>query len=364
MGATALLASWVLLACAGVAHRSVHASDVHAGGGVVARVGGEAITLAALEHWMWVLAPGHLVPDPPDYARCVARERGLARSVTPAGLRVTCEEQYVSLRKRTLSFLIAAAWVVGESRERGLDPLAGGAAANRTSGVAFSSTAGPQDARLLSRLERDIARLRADVASHRPKITAGQLARFYERSRQSFERSEKASFNIVEQLKSPGAARRLMHTLQSSGRRIDWLIAHNRPGAPVAIHEVRDRPTHLADQPAVWRAIFSGRTHVLQGPLPLFQWYSILEVERIIPARRPSLADLRRVLTARLNKQQDRRALDAFVAGWQERWRAQTLCDPRYAVEECRSQSSSSVSEDPFATHVIEEGIRRAYHPY
>jgi hypothetical protein len=115
------------------------------GGGseVVAEVGHTAITRALLDHWTRIEAivlynqmptspvPRGVVPDPPQYAACIAYLRatpyGLAAKklvLTEAQLRSQCRARYQTVRQTALSFLITWNWIIGEGLERGVSASA------------------------------------------------------------------------------------------------------------------------------------------------------------------------------------------------------------------------------------------------
>jgi hypothetical protein len=354
-----LVMACVLMSC-GSNHSQSSAGKPPTGTGVVAHVGGKALTLATLRHWMGILSPIRALPEPPRYTRCIEHEKQHGARAAEAGLRVGCEEQYLATQKHALSFLITLAWIEEESANLGLAGDRGTQHAVATAPAAFPG-ANREDLRLLEQAESNIPRLRAMVIGRQPAIAPSRIKRFFEEHERSFDHSEKRSFNIVEQLRSPGVGRRLISTLQRSGRTIASLIGHPHPGWGVAIHEVRDRPSHLATQPAAWRAIFSAQPHTLVGPVPLFAHFSILEVVRVLPAVRPSLVDVSGLIASRLKREEDARALDAFVHAWRKRWKEQTLCRASYSVEQCHGYQSAVEIEDPFTAHVILEGVAHAY---
>jgi len=347
------------LGCGGGSHLTSRAGDR-----VVARVGSETITQVTLRHWMGILSPTHQVPDPPRYKRCVQLEQRQGSPANEAGRRRDCEEEYLALRKRTLGFLITLSWVKGTaaSKDHGAPP-ANGRVAQATAmqtGVALAG-GGPDDIRLLEQAEAAIAWLRAGVVHRTKEITANQVGRVYARNIRSREHREKRSFNIVEQLSGPSEARKLMATLRRLGKGIGSLIAHQKPGPPVAIHEIRERPPHLRTQPVVWRAIFSAQPRVLVGPVPLFEHYAILEVLHVVAAHRPSFADMTKTIKSRLKAAHETRALNDFARTWRTQWIRRTQCAPDVVIEQCRDYRGTPASEYPSTARVIVEGIRRAY---
>lgn len=109
-------------------------------GDIVARVGGSAITRAAVSHWMATWAgrdyfelsgrrtvPADLVSDPPDYAGCVTSLEAAAASSPTKGSRLTgaqllakCQQLYEALKLQAAAFLVEAQWLIGMAREMGV----------------------------------------------------------------------------------------------------------------------------------------------------------------------------------------------------------------------------------------------------
>lgn len=104
--------------------------------GVVAKVGPQAITQRAVEHWMSVLVitDGHaipktpdpklLAPRPPSYATCIADAKGgLAEKgtrLTSASIKQKCASLRRALREQAVEVLISTAQLVDEGAERGI----------------------------------------------------------------------------------------------------------------------------------------------------------------------------------------------------------------------------------------------------
>jgi hypothetical protein len=357
--AVGLFTSCVILSCGGLGGHSLS----RAGDTAVARVGHETITLAALTHWMRALSSGQPLPDPPRYAHCIERERLNGASADETGLKVSCEEQYTSAQKQALGFLLTLAWIKEEAARSRVAAMRPDEAlrARSTSPRSVFPRATSADVKVLALVERDISRIRSEVMRRQPRISPRRIAHYYVEHRQSFDRPEWRSFNIVEQIKSPASARRLISALRRAGAGIGLLFAHPRPDAGVAVHEVREKPPHIATQPPVWHAIFSAPPHLLVGPVPLFQHYAILEVLRVFSAHRPSRAWLSQTIGSRLAAAQGRRALAAFVDLWRTRWTRRTVCGAKYLVEQCRGYRGATKTEDPFVARVILEGLGRAY---
>ena len=95
-------------------------------GDSVAIMDGNPITTAAFKHWLYVAAKGQaaqspgspvIVPDPPDYKRCVAslRSEVTGPSVPNKTLKSDCQAAFQQLRDQVLEFLIRSYWYQAEA---------------------------------------------------------------------------------------------------------------------------------------------------------------------------------------------------------------------------------------------------------
>lgn len=112
--------------------------DHHSRDSVVARVNGDVVTKATLDHWTDVEAvlayenepkrpvPVGVVPDPPSYTQCIGY---LARTTAPeagrpaptsAQLKRRCQERRTTLQRHVLDVLLTYYWLLGDARERGV----------------------------------------------------------------------------------------------------------------------------------------------------------------------------------------------------------------------------------------------------
>jgi parvulin-like peptidyl-prolyl isomerase len=87
--------------------------------------------------------------------------------------------------------------------------------------------------------------------------------------------SERRYFDIVERIPTPGAA-----------RQVEREIKAGRLAPRAIVHESLDRSALAAvasDRHAAVKAIFAAPVGVVTGPVPLYRWYAIFVVNRIVP---------------------------------------------------------------------------------
>src|SRR5439155_21755090 len=100
----------------------------------VAKVGDTVITKTEFNHWLTAAAhqqaasaPGQavVVPDPPNFSRCVvAKQTQPVPKGTPKpqanDLKSQCQQEYTGLRDATMQFLISAQWLLKEADKRNI----------------------------------------------------------------------------------------------------------------------------------------------------------------------------------------------------------------------------------------------------
>jgi foldase protein PrsA len=101
----------------------------------VVQVNGSPITKATFDHWMGVAAASTktsatskaVPPEPPDYTACVSHLASTSakpakghKAPSAAELKSQCEQQYKSLERSVLAYLISADWVIDEGSSLGI----------------------------------------------------------------------------------------------------------------------------------------------------------------------------------------------------------------------------------------------------
>jgi hypothetical protein len=307
-----------IVACGCVLALALSACGSGSQGAVAIRVGATDVTAATVEHWMSVFAPGHVVPDPPKYAKCIAHLRAQQSESIPEALEEECREQYEALRQRALGFVISSEWLIGEARERGLK-LPGG--------------------ELDEQARAAESAIRRQLTSREAKITQAQALAYYEQNVAQFGRPERRYIDIVERLPSEAAARRAL---------VD--VVRRRDLARSSYHEVFDETNPATVEPskrAILREIFAAEPHTIVGPVPLNEKWCFFEVTRTIARDVKPFARVRGAIEGQLAAERQRRNLVPLVAAWRKKWIVRTDCRPAYVVQKCSEYRGQRTPEAP-----------------
>jgi hypothetical protein len=304
---------------------------------VAVRVGGISITTGEFQRWMHVLAPEHVFPAPPNYVACIAHQKTLVPQALTTELREECTQQYRTLRKHTLAYLIDRAWVVDEGAEVGIKPSAAEVHDRVAAGLAPGGAA-DADAKFVTEAALVERKLRQRVTESIPPITSNAVAAYFKLHIGSFERPERRYIDIAERLPSRAAARGFMAEVAAGKRSLSsWSTFY---------HEVFDRPRvgEVVQLRASVMDVLAARAHVLIGPIRLNE-FSVFEVTRIVPRAVKPLSRVRGVIERALLQKAQRHKLARYISRWRAEWSAKTNCRPGFVVQKCSEYRGAFVAE-------------------
>ena len=332
---------------------------------VVARVAGQPISLAELEHRVSIEArtSAEPVPRPPVYSACVAHmRRQPSRAPAPADqLRAACQMQLKHFQESALEHLITARWIFGEAThegisvssneaERELDRTAS-ALGGRVRLANISRTTGESKTDLVRdfQLNAVTQRLFARIDSRGKQIGPNQIASYYAEHRRRYLVPARRDLEIVAAPsdKAASAARRALE----AGASFATVVAHEPATQPQPIlaqaGTVHGLPRGFYKEPRLDNAIFTASMHVLIGPVHIPLGYYVFEVTHAWPPHQRSLNEVRDSISEQLRREANAQSRAHFVSQWRARWRASTVCLPHYVVPKC-AQYRGTASEDPY----------------
>lgn len=350
--------------------------------GALATVAGTTIGRSTFDHWLAVTAreqaradrePISAVPDPPAYRGCVAALRWQRlpagkRKPSAAALKVRCEQQYHALKTQLMEFLVQGQWLLGEGRSLGVTVTPAAVRRRvdadikreyprRSDFARFTRATGitMQDPSLrvkLTALDQAVVnRLGANV-----KVTAAQVAAYYNRHRQSVGRPERSE--LLDKLARTKAKAQLAR--QAIERGAAWKAVARKYSTLRASSAQPTEPTAAANgqrEPAVERAIFAGKQGQLQGPIDAPAGYLVFEVTSVTPASKPTRAQARDQIVKQLRVRQTLIAATSY----QHRYRSETTCTKGFvmpAVCGNAPKPSTRTTGADRAAYCVDFGIR------
>ncbi len=325
--------------------------------GDVAVVGGNPISLRAVNHWMYVAAKGQaasspgspvIVPnDPPNFTRCIAQARAEIPALknTPAKqLKTDCQGLFQSLSGQVMDFLIKSYWYQADAHKLGIHvtsaqvqtALAQAKKTQFTSQAQYQSflkQSGQTEADILYRvlINQVYSKL---TARHKQTVTPAAIAAYYAAHKAQFGTPETRSMRIV--LTKTAAQAATAKTALQSGQ--SWKVVAKRYSTDPTTKNnggLLANVTAGQQDQALSTAAFAAPLNKLLGPIKGQFGYYVLQVIKITPATQQTLAQATPQIRTTLTTQYATNAGTAVDAQAKKDWLSQTKCLAAYAMADC-----------------------------
>lgn len=331
------------------------------GGGVpadsVATVGGTPIKRTAFDHWFAIAAAEQtlsggksapVVPDPPNYGKCVAaleaQPSAKGKPAAPAvALKQECQDRYESLKSDVMAFLVRSQWLLREARVRGVSATP---AAVRKELAADVKRSYPKRADFQRFLKvsgvtaRDLQfRAKVNVLMHAIEdavsgnitVTSAQVTAYYNKNRKSFAQPERRKLLMVMGKTRARAQQAKSAILNGS----DWVAVADRysiaPRATTQLGKPLFQPKGQQPPPYV-RTVFQAPRGRVEGPVKTPVGYLVFEVIGSRPASHVPLAKVRAKLEQQLQFQQKQAVIGHFLDRLVRTYQGQTECAKGFAI--------------------------------
>lgn len=335
-------------------------------GDSVAKVGDTPIKKTEFSHWMNVAAISSQqqtgqtgkpqIPQPPDFAACVAQKKKTAPkpakgqpSPTDAQYKAQCKQQYEGLRDQTMQFLISANWIEGEAADQGIkvSDAEVDKQFEQTKKQSFPKEADFQkflkssgmslaDIKFRVRIEALSNKLRDKIVKGKDKVTAAQIAAYYNKNKARFAQPERRDLQIV-LTKTKAKAQQALAEIKGGASfktvakkySIDQ-ASKNQGGVLLAVAKGQQ-------EKALDDAVFSAKKNVLMGPVKTQFGFYVFKVTKVMPASQQSLKQATPTIKQLLAQQGQQTALDSFVKDFQKKWKGKTSCRSGYVTQDCKN---------------------------
>jgi foldase protein PrsA len=360
----ALGAFFVVLATAIAACGSSGGSGAGIPGDSVAVVAGNPITTRAFKHWMFVAAQGQaaqspgspvIIPDPPNYTRCMADARKQIPSLakTPAKtLKTDCSQLFTTLSGQVMDFLIKAYWYQADAHKLGINitPAQVQKALATAKKSQFSTDAQFQTFLKTSgqTLNDILFRVRVNqifqklTARHPTKVTPAAIAAYYNSHKSQFGTPETRNMEIV-LTKTQAQANAAKAALQGGQ---SWkAVAEKYSIDPSkSTGGVLNGVTAGQQDSALSKAAFAAPVNKLVGPVKSQFGYYLIKVTKVNPATQRSLAQSTALIKQTLQSQLTTQSQTAVDNHAKKDWLKKTSCRKLYAMADCNGYKAPKTS--------------------
>jgi|tagenome__1003787_1003787.scaffolds.fasta_scaffold20866976_2 foldase protein PrsA len=368
----------VLTLCAFAAIVAVGVGCGGVPGNAVAEVDGNAIDKDAFNHWLNVAVktsgqPNATVPDPPDYTKCIAEKKKSAPKPakgqpkpTDAQLKDQCKQEYNALRDQVMQVLTSFQWIEGEAKEQGITVSDAEVkkAFEEQKKQSFPKEADYQkflkqydqsESDIMRRIKDDLLsnKIRDKIVKGKDKVTDAQIQDFYNKNKNRFAQPERRDLRIV-LTKGVDKAKQAKAALDSGQ---SWSTVAKKYSIDQASKAQGGKLPAQAQgtlEKSLDSAVFQAKKGQLSGPVKTQFGYYVFVVDKIQKAQQQTLDQAKDTIRQTLASQNQQKALDKFVTGFQKKWKERTTCRDGYVTQVCKGAKAtptpSAAGAQPTAT--------------
>jgi foldase protein PrsA len=359
-----------VLATAGAVVVAGCGNDVPSGS--VAKVGDSTITKNEFQKWLRTASQGQAqgqnqrlaVPDPPDYASCIAAKKkqpqqGKSASPSTSQLKKQCEQEYNQLKGEVMQFLIQSEWVQQEAKaqhvsvsdaevKRSLADQKKQAFPNEKAYQAFLKTSGMNEADILFRVRLDTLqqKLTQKVTEKKSKVSNADVSDYYAKNKKRFAQPERRNLNVV-LTKTKAKADQAKKALDGGQ---GWKAVAKKYSIDEASKSQGGKLPDVAQgqqEKALDTAVFAAQKGKVQGPVKTQFGYYVFEVSKVTKASQQSLEQSRETIRNLLRSQRQQKAIDAFVKDFRKQYKDKTSCADDYKIAECKNGPKEKTNSTP-----------------
>jgi foldase protein PrsA len=330
--------------------------------GAVAKVGDSTITQDEFDKWMDIAVRGQsqqggaaaTAPDPPDFEKCVAAKQKTPvpkdqKKPTADELKKQCKNEYDTLKRQVMQFLIQGEWVTQEADKRGvkvkqaelqkaLEDQKKAVFPNEKQYKQFLKTSGMTEEDVLFRVKLNELqqRLTQKVTQDAQKVSDEDIASYYEKNKKRFAQPERRDLRVV-LTKTEAKANEAKQALQSGDSFKQVVKKYSIDEASKSQNGLLPAVSQGQQEQAFDTAIFAAPKEKIRGPVKTqFGWY-VFKVEKITKASQQTLDESKDTIKNLLRSKRQQTALDDFVKQFREDYKDKTQCADDYRVVECKN---------------------------
>jgi len=350
----------------------------------VATVDGTSIKKSEFEHWLSVASKQQavsgqtaVVPDPPNYTKCVAAlqkvpvAKGQAKP-SAAALKSQCEQQYEGLKQQVMQFLVQSEWLLKEADSRKLtakpatvqkqlDDQIKQSFPKRADFDTFLKQSGMTMNDLHFRVKIDVLtqQVRQKIVAGRDKVSDAQIASYYSKNQSRFAQPERRDLEVV-LTKTKDKAEQAKAEIDSGTA---WSKVAKKYSIDQASKAQGGKLPGVAkgqQEKAFDSAIFSADKGKVIGPVKTQFGYYVFKVDSISKASQQTEQQAHDTILNIIRSQQEQDALNKFVADYQKRYTKKTNCRSGFVTQECKNapktKTNTAATTPPPAGAVPQNG--------
>jgi foldase protein PrsA len=333
--------------------------------GSVAKVGDEEITQEEFDKWLEIGVSGQaqggaaVAPDPPEFTKCVAAKKKAPlpkgqKQQSDAALKKQCQQEYDTLKREVMLFLIQAEWVKQEAEEQGVEVSDASvkksfedqkkqAFPTDKAYQEFIKSSGMSEEDILFRVKLNELqqKLTQKITEEASKVTDQDIQEYYEKNKSRFAQPERRDLRVV-LTKTEAKAEQARNALNDGQPWKQVVKEYSIDEASKAQGGLLPAVAKGQQDKALDDAVFDAKKGELEGPVKTqFGWY-VFEVDKVTPASQQSLEQSKDTIRNLLRSERQQKTLDEWIKNFREDYREKTECADDYRIEECSNAPKKS----------------------
>jgi foldase protein PrsA len=346
----------------------------------VAKIGDTVITKDQFNHWLSAAAHGSAapgsnvtIPDPPNFAKCVANQaqqpvpKG-AKKPTAAQLKTQCKQQYDALKQQVMQFLVSAEWISQEADKQGVkvsdkevqkqfQDQKKQSFQKDSDYQKFLKNSGMTEADLLFRVKLDVISndVRTKILKGKDKVTDAQVASYYNKNKQRFAQPERRDLEVV-LTRTKDKADAAKSALDGGQK---WSSVAKKYSIDEASKAQGGKLPGVAkgqQEKAFDDAIFGADKGKIVGPVKTQFGYYVFKVDKVTPASQQSLTQTKETIRNLLKSQNQQKALNDFVKKFRSDYKDKTKCAKAYVIPDCANAPKAKTTPTPASGQAPQTG--------
>jgi parvulin-like peptidyl-prolyl isomerase len=324
-------------------------------GDSVAVVAGNPITKQAFQHWLFIAAKGQasqspgspvIVPDPPDFKKCIATAKTLPTlaKLPEKTLKSDCQQVFTQLRDQVLGFLIRSYWYQALAHQQGVKVTdaqvlkAFNAAKNQqfptaTQYQTFLTQSGQTQADITYRFRVNQIYTRL-ISKQSTNVTPAAIQTYYNSHKSQFGTPRTLNMRIV-LTKTQAQAQAAMAALKGGA---SWKATAKKYSTDPSTKNIGGQLPNVTQgqqDAALNAAAFSAPVQKLEGPVKGQFGFYVFKVTSAKPASQQTLAEATPQIKALLGQQGSTSSQTAVDNKAKKAYLKQTKCRSGYVMLDC-----------------------------
>lgn len=285
-----------------------------------------------------------VVPDPPNYTKCIANKKKSAKKLSNSALKKQCEQDWKTAKDQIMTSLVQQKWYELEAEDRGInitdkdvqarfEPLKQQSFPKDADYQKFLKETGQTQADILQLVRASMIQEKVqEQVNSAPTPSTGEVEEEYNKNKKKYATPASRDINLVFNA-SKSKADAAKAALESGD---SWKSVANEYSQDTASKE------NGGAFPGVTKgqfpepldgAVFKAKKGELVGPIKTQYGYYVFEVTKVTEGKQQTLKEASEQIKQTLQSERQQKSSTEFQENFTKKWRKKTKCAELYKVQ-------------------------------